>query len=59
MKKVFTTKDTKSTKFEMNMVLIHSYLQKLDLVSLLDLQTYIANYPIHVLIKHCSPVLRR
>ena len=42
----------------MNMVLIHSYLQKLYLVSLLDFQTYIANYPIYLLIKHCAPVLR-
>ena len=44
---------------EMNVVLIHSYLQKSYLVSLLNLQTYIANYPIHRLIKHYTPVLCR
>ena len=43
---------------EMNVVLVHSYFQKFYLVSLLDLQTHIANCPIHLLIKHGSPVLR-
>lgn len=43
---------------KVNVILIHSYLQKLHLISLLDLQTHVANYLVDLLIKYCSPVLR-
>jgi hypothetical protein len=44
---------------KMNVVFIRSYLQKLDLVSLLDPKSDSLQFLLHIFIKHYPPVLRR
>ena len=44
---------------KMNVILIHSYFQKLHLITSLYLQIYVSNYLVHRSIKHCPSILRR
>ena len=44
---------------KMNVILFHSYFQKLHLITSLYFQTYISNYLVHSSIKHRPSILRR